>query len=156
MKAIPEYPGYFVTEDGSVYSNRQGKPKKLKTNTDTKGYVTFNCSYGNTTKVLRVHREVLKAFVGEPPNGCVACHNNGNKLDNRLENLRWDSRRNNELDKLKHETLRTQKLTEQDAKDIKWMLQQKRFTQAEIGDMFGVHCSNVSAISRGKSWSHIT
>ena len=42
-----------------------------------------------------VHRLVLEAFEGKCPDGMEACHNNGNKIDNRLENLRWDTRSNN-------------------------------------------------------------
>lgn len=48
---------------------------------------------------------VLTVFVGPRPEGDYhACHNNGNPQDNRLVNLRWDTRSGNELDKRKHGT----------------------------------------------------
>lgn len=51
-----------------------------------------------------VHRLVLEAFVGPCPPGMETCHGNGNRLDNRLNNLRWDTSSNNERDKLQHGT----------------------------------------------------
>ena len=44
----------------------------------------------------------LQAFVGAPPEGAVACHNNGNGYDNRVVNLRWDTRKANALDAVRH------------------------------------------------------
>ena len=52
----------------------------------------------------RVHRLVLEAFVGPAPVGMIACHNNGDASDDRLSNLRWDTRSANELDKVRHGT----------------------------------------------------
>lgn len=51
-----------------------------------------------------VHRLVLEAFVGPCPPGMETCHNNGDRFDNRLENLRWDTPSNNGRDKAKHGT----------------------------------------------------
>src|SRR5688500_4928598 len=38
----------------------------------------------------RIHRLVLMAFVGPCPAGMEGCHNDGNPLNNALDNLRWD------------------------------------------------------------------
>jgi len=35
------------------------------------------------------------------------CHNDGDKLNNSLKNLRWDSHLNNNRDRLKHGTYKT-------------------------------------------------
>jgi hypothetical protein len=52
-----------------------------------------------------VHTLVLETFVGEKPfNNYQCCHNNGVRDDNRVENLRWDSPKNNVQDRLKHGT----------------------------------------------------
>lgn len=51
-----------------------------------------------------VHRLVLLTFVGECPEGMQCCHNDGNGLNNILENLRWDTPSNNQLDRHKHGT----------------------------------------------------
>jgi hypothetical protein len=51
-----------------------------------------------------VHQVVLRAFVGPAPDGLEVCHNNGDPTDNRLENLRYDTRSANHLDKQRHGT----------------------------------------------------
>lgn len=51
-----------------------------------------------------VHKLVLEAFVGPRPPGLEACHNNGDGMDNRLSNLRWDTHQANMDDQLKHGT----------------------------------------------------
>ena len=55
-------------------------------------------------KEMLVHRLVLEAFVGPCPEGMECCHGDGNGCNNRLENLRWDTPRNNHRDKRTHGT----------------------------------------------------
>lgn len=45
-----------------------------------------------------VHRLVLEAFVGPCPDGMECCHNDNNRLNNLVSNLRWDTRYNNVQD----------------------------------------------------------
>jgi hypothetical protein len=49
-----------------------------------------------------VHQLVMLAFVGPYPDGMEICHRNGIKNDNRLSNLRYDTPRSNNLDRVKH------------------------------------------------------
>lgn len=51
-----------------------------------------------------VHRLVLEAWVGPCPDGCEGCHNDGDGANNVVSNLRWDTRRNNQLDRRRHGT----------------------------------------------------
>jgi hypothetical protein len=53
---------------------------------------------------LKVHTLVLKAFTGPRPLGMDGCHNEDNLADNRISNLRWDTRRENALDTQRHGT----------------------------------------------------
>ena len=55
-------------------------------------------------KPYYIHRLVLKAFVGPCPSGMEACHNNGDRTDNRLVNLRWDTKSANAFDRVRHGT----------------------------------------------------
>lgn len=55
-------------------------------------------------KHARVHRLVLEAFVGPCPDGMEGCHNDGDHSNNRLDNLRWDTRSENMLDQVRHGT----------------------------------------------------
>lgn len=47
---------------------------------------------------------VLEAFQGPRPAGMQCCHSDGNALNDRIENLRWDSHAENERDKVRHGT----------------------------------------------------
>ncbi len=46
----------------------------------------------------------MEAHVGACPDGQEVCHNDGNTLNNRLDNLRYDTRRANNLDTVLHGT----------------------------------------------------
>lgn len=49
-----------------------------------------------------VHDMVLAAFVGPKPAGLEVCHWNGIRGDNRLDNLRYDTRKANAQDRERH------------------------------------------------------
>jgi hypothetical protein len=51
---------------------------------------------------VRVHRLMLETFVGPCPDGMEACHHDDDRRNNRLANLRWDTRRANQQDKLRN------------------------------------------------------
>ena len=100
IKAIPDYDGYFVDNQGNVYCNlgkgnrRNGKtvemyqlkPKRMKT-----GYLQIRMrnSVINKVKYLYIHRLVARLFVDNPENKTVVNHKNCKRDDNRAENLEW-------------------------------------------------------------------
>ena len=84
IKAIPDYDGYFVDNQGNVYC--QLKPKRMKT-----GYLQIRMrnSVTNKVKYLYIHRLVARLFVDNPENKTVVNHKNCKRDDNRAENLEW-------------------------------------------------------------------
>ena len=104
-----------------------------------------------------VHRLVLEAFVGPCPDGKECAHNNGQPDDNRVENLRWDTRKGNHADKRKHGTLLTgernnrAKLTAAQVEDIRAMHRNGALGK-DIAAAMGVTPANVSCILKGKTW----
>lgn len=111
---IPGYVGsYEVSDNGGVRSllrtirGRNNTPriqpaKTLTPYINPSGYGFVSLRQKSQGKTMRVHRLVLRAFVGEPIVGQEGCHNNGNPGDNRLTNLRWGTRSENMFDKVKH------------------------------------------------------
>jgi hypothetical protein len=140
---------YEVSSRGRVWSNRSNKIMSLSVaNT---GYHQVNLA----GRIRHVQRLVLEAFVGPCPIGHEACHGNGFKTDNRLENLRWDTRRGNMADASRHGTTNrgernhSSKLTREQVLTIR----AASGTQREIAARFGVSREQVRDIRSGKRWS---
>lgn len=50
----------------------------------------------------QVHRLILITWKGPCPPGMQCCHEDGNAQNNKLSNLRWGTRQENEQDRIKH------------------------------------------------------
>ena len=75
------------------------KGRLLKTQVNCRsGYEQVGVKLDGKRRTLHVHTIVLEAFVGPRPEGMVGCHGNGDRLDNRLVNLRWDTPSENNYD----------------------------------------------------------
>lgn len=107
------FPGYRVGSDGTVWSSwgRHGRSviansvwRLLKATKTHKGYLAVVLIDGKSKKNKHVHRLVLEAFCGPCPEGMQGCHNNGVAWDCRLENLRWDTVKENSADRERHGT----------------------------------------------------
>lgn len=164
-KNIPGFPGYRVGDDGSVWSCKNARWgfrkewRKLKTTIDTSGYPALQIMppYGKA-KRFRVYRLVLISFVGHPPVGMEALHENGDRLDNRLCNLRWGTRRENCADTRRHgrlphgETHGSAKLTTEQVQEIRSLYVPNKFGYKRLAKMFGVHMQTIVGIIKGTRW----
>lgn len=167
IRPISDFPGYCVTNDGRIWRD----PKKGVCN---KGkFLVPDASGGRALRVCLfkggvghkklVHRLVLEAFVGPCPEGAEGCHNNGNNMDNRLDNLRWDTHSNNVFDAVKHGTHVDNKgskngrakLNELQVRIIKRLLAFGTLIIPEIADIFNVAPPTVYNIRYNITWSHI-
>lgn len=81
---------------GRRYLHRGRLLQAASSGTSRYAYVTVG------GRVRRVHTIVLETFVGPRPEGAEGCHNDGNYLNNRLSNLRWDTVSSNRLDTVRH------------------------------------------------------
>lgn len=110
-----------------------------------------------------VHRLVLEAFVGPCPEGMECCHEDGNKSNNHLGNLRWDTRESNRADStrlgMSHgahpgENHWNAKLKPKDVLEIR-KLTRDSVLHKVIAEKFGVSITTVRDIKSRKSWNHI-
>jgi hypothetical protein len=90
-KDVKDFEGvYAVSNLGRLASNR-GKGWNVLSNKNSKGdYISVVLSDYDRTKSTRMHRLVYETFVGDIPKGKGnhIHHINGNKQDNRVENLK--------------------------------------------------------------------
>lgn len=161
-KTLARFPGYRFGSDGSVWTNKvrggsgywkQGSEwKQMQTCLHTRGYLI--------TKLGFVHRLILEAFAGKCPPGKEACHNDGNKTNNAIENLRWDTRKRNASDRYKHGTIQfgekclLAKLSTRAVIEIRRLYRSGK-TRRALAQQFGVTASNIWRIVKGKSWQHL-
>lgn len=164
--SLPDY--YEVSNLGNVRSKSRkgitnfgerayGGNVVLKKINHKNGYDVVNLTTKNSRKQYLVHRLVIEAFIGEKPIGMECCHNNGDRKDNRLKNLRWDTRKNNHADKLLHgtwqygERIGTSKLKEWQAKEVKY----SNVPLKELSKKFNVSMGCVEKIRYLQSWKYL-
>lgn len=82
--------GYEVTSDGLVKRTKTGNI--LSPSKNNSGYLTVNVGPKHNRVGKSVHRLVARVFVDGYSPDLDANHINGNKTDNRAENLEWCSR----------------------------------------------------------------
>lgn len=97
-KPIPGYDGYEASNLGRIRSLKRGYVKILKQSDNGHGYMQVACCNSDSRGPRRVHSLVALAFLGPRPDGLVCCHNDGDKLNNRPENLRYDTQKSNIMD----------------------------------------------------------
>lgn len=113
------------------------------------GHVSVVLGHGNSG--IPVHQLVMRTFVGDPPVGMEVLHINGNPKDNRLENLRYGTRTENILD-VYYQGGKWRKLSIEDVHQIRFGLC-TGIKGTELSKMYGVSCSVISAIKKGKTYS---
>lgn len=79
---------YQITDDGRVWSKKNKKYLSTKRR-DGKGYPQVAFYEGKKQIPKNIHRLVAEAFIPNPENKPCIDHINGDKTDNRVENLRW-------------------------------------------------------------------
>lgn len=86
-KLIPNFPGYYVTEDGHVWSN--WSKKILAEVVMPKKYHRVVLSKNNKSYNFLIHRLVASAFVDNPYQKPHVNHKDGNPENNHYKNLEW-------------------------------------------------------------------
>lgn len=115
-RPIPGYEGHYEASDqGQVRSvsrvivcrngQRQRRAGRLiRPFITPNGRRTVHLCRDAKSSPRTVYALILEAFVGPAPEGHEACHANGDAKDDRLANLRWDTKSANTLDMVRHGT----------------------------------------------------
>jgi hypothetical protein len=115
IKPIKDFPKYFISNLGNIYTEYWGTRKLLKPRYHKSGYLYAGIyrklpNGKSERKWLRIHRLVYQHFIGELDTKLQINHINHNKQDNRVQNLEqvtakenirkyWKKRREDEKNK---------------------------------------------------------
>lgn len=155
MRDIPGHDGYFASPHGEIISKRHKRP--LQSKPSNTGYLRVPLQYAKRRGASRwqsVHRLVCLAYHGPSPFGKDHVrHLNGDRTDNRPENLAWGSPQENWDDRRKHGRglAANRKLTDD---QIAWVRDQRgKLTQRAMACALGVCEETIGRIHRGVTWA---
>ena len=163
---IPDWPGYQASTHGRIRSvDRQIEDNIGRTRTyrgrikstykDQFGYAKVTLARTGEDDGCRLHVHVLvaSAFIGPRPDGQQVCHCDGDRTNNKPDNLRYDTVAGNHADKRKHGTLRfgetapTAKLTDRQVNEIKTL--RGWFKGKDLAAWYGTSKAHVCNIQKG-------
>lgn len=161
MKVIKGYEDYIIDKYGNVFSMKYNKLKKLKPVLNSWGYPTVALCKNKKQRKVHIHKLIAENFFGTYSNKMHVNHIDGNKLNNKVNNLEIVTCSEN----IKHAYrigLRKSgidhhkgKLNENDIEHIKSIFKNKdilseecgrKITNKVIGKMFNVTASTISNI----------
>lgn len=170
-KPVPGFEGYEVSDLGRarsvdrIVSHREsaGSTKALRGRIlkpqRNRGGFHVNPCVGGKQKQVSVHVLVMRAFCGNPPDpGLDVCHNDGDSSNNKLSNLRYDTRKGNLADRWRHGTMNvgqmngTNKLTVDQVREIRMRMDGLK----SIARDYGVSSGTVWAVRTRRAWAWVS
>lgn len=133
----------------------------LKPRSDSSGYYQVGLYRDGKERMALVHHLVAAAYIGPRPEGYEVNHIDGDRTNNRAENLEYvtpDENRQhaieNGLAQFDYESHPLVKLTERDVRSI--LAEAAAGTpRHELAHRYGVNASTISKIALGKRWPHV-
>jgi hypothetical protein len=161
-KPIPFSDGYSISSHGRFRADRRTSkawlPGPRKPAALSNGYFYIRFLHNGKKRRELLHRVVAMVFIGPPPSPHHhVAHNDGNPGNNRLDNLRWATPKENNADKRKHGTFKlgtgttSAKLTEDDVRAIRL----SNLSGAELAEVYDVTRRTIDRARSGEGWPHV-
>jgi hypothetical protein len=163
---------YMVSSYGAMKSKERIIKRKNNANylqkesiisgTEYHGYIKTTLRKNGIKKDKFIHCLIAESFLGIKPNGMEVCHNDGNRKNNRLDNLRYGTRSDNVRDAIKHGThftpFRTKGTERSYAKlndEIVRYIKISTETTYKLAKKFNVSKWAISNVRNNISWCHV-
>ena len=152
---------YQVSNLGSIRSIIKKPFLAMVLAKDKTGYLSVQFSVKGKKYRHRVHRLVALSFIDNVYGSPVINHKDGDKRNNRVNNLEWTTYRDNAVHAMriglspKGEKSSLSKLKEKDVIDIRRMWKLKQKTQGEMAEIFSIDQTTISLVVNRKTWKHI-
>jgi hypothetical protein len=158
FKEIKGYPNYVASSYGyikSIKTNTILKPTKCRKT----GYSIVSLCNNGLVKTHLVHRVILSSFVENIENKPQVNHKDGVKTNNRVDNLEWNTRSENQIHSinigLRHTRGENNSQCKLSENEVLSIFKDER-PQRKIAKEYGVSNITVCNIKKGYSWTHIT
>lgn len=164
IKNVVGYEGRYVVDDrGNVFSIRSNK--YIAPVPTERGYLYVHLFNGRDKgKQMRLHRVVAEAFIDNPRGLEQVNHINGDKTDNRVENLEWCTASDNIAHAIKTGLFKTSgedntsaKLTWDDVNAIRreYKRGDKDSGACALSKKYGVSDVMIGKIARRECWKEV-
>ena len=154
---ISDFPGYYVTVDGKVYSRKNNRHGYLKdyhllktkyTKHDGRPYVTLRNPKLGIRRLAKVHRLVALAYIPNPNNYPIVMHKDNKRTHNVVSNLMWGTPKMNMAQMAKDgRSTRKYKFSKRQYRRLV-RLREQGWTLQRLGEKFGVSFSVVYRVLR--------
>lgn len=151
-RSIKGYEGYFIFEDGRIFSNKSKKflSQRTRGRTSRQYYMVTLFDSNGKRKNLSVHRLVAETFIPNPENKPVVNHKDNNPFNNHVDNLEWVTSSENTLHSYNSTTRKPsyKKVAKIDRKTGEIL---EVFNSVkEAGDSINAHYTQISKVLSGK------
>lgn len=158
---------YYVSNMGRIFTtsahNKPNNPTIMKParSFDKRRGSWEYCKTVLDSRTVVVHRVVATTWVPNPENKPFVNHINGNKADNRAENLEWCTTSENLLHAYRTGLEKKQlgqkhhaaKMTNEQVRQFKWeWAHDRKMSRKQYAEKLGVSEATIKDIIRGRSW----
>jgi HNH endonuclease/NUMOD4 motif len=162
-KPIVGFEDYEVSSEGRIRSLKPNHHMKvIKSWSRRNSYKYVFLWKDGKPKAKDVHRLVATHFINNLDNKREVNHINGDKFDNRAENLEWVTPSENQqhsialgLRKDRGEQSVNSRLKKEQVSEIRKLYSDSGITYRELSRIFGVHRDYIGLIINRKRWNHI-
>lgn len=155
---VPGYEGlYAVTRNGVVFSLPRMTSKKLNimnpVDNMPAGYLRVVLCKDGHSKLWYIHRLVALAYISNPENKKMVNHKNGNKRDNRRDNLEWVTRMENHIHAIENGLYPNSKIHPSKKKEVYDLVQQGTPIK-DVAERYGLKPGGVHSLVRRYKEAH--